>query len=51
MVILLISLAVIGLWLFGFFVGRNNPNIAAVNNLIGAGKVVIDTTKNILKKS
>lgn len=45
----LISLAAIGLFVFGFFVGRNNPNIKVVNDLVSAGKVVIDATGKLIK--
>ena len=49
MVLSLIFLAAIGLFLFGFFVGHNNPNLKAVNKLISAGKVAIDTASNVVK--
>jgi hypothetical protein len=31
-----------------YFVGRNNPNIAIVNKLIAAKKIVVDTTGKVL---
>jgi hypothetical protein len=31
-----------------YFVGRNNPNIKAVNKLLAAGKVVADTTGKVI---
>lgn len=33
----------------GFFVGRNNPSLAAVNTLIAKGKAVISKAGNIVK--
>lgn len=39
-----------GIWIFGFLVGRNNPSIAAVNRLIGAGKAIWDDGAKLLKK-
>jgi hypothetical protein len=31
-----------------YFVGRNNPNIKAVNKLLAAGKIVTDTTGKVI---
>lgn len=39
--IYLIFSAALGIWIFGFLVGRNNPNIAAVNKMIAGGKVIV----------
>jgi hypothetical protein len=44
--IILIIAAFVG----GFLVGRNNPNISAVNNLISSGKAVYDVGSKIIKK-
>lgn len=49
MVLALIFLGVVGLFLFGFFVGRNNPNLKSVNNLLAAGKAAYDTASNVVK--
>ena len=49
MVFALIFLGVVGLFLFGFFVGRNNPNLKSVNNLLAAGKAAYDTASNVVK--
>lgn len=38
------------LFAFGFLVGRNNPSIAAVNNLIATGKAVWDDAGKVIKK-
>jgi hypothetical protein len=47
----LIILASVGLWVFGFAVGRNNPSLPAVNNLIAKGKAIIDAaTGKVIKK-
>lgn len=37
-------------FVLGFLVGRNNPNIAVVNDLIAKGKAVVDTTGKLIKK-
>lgn len=37
-------------FIVGFFVGRNNPNLAAVNTLIGAGKVAVNEAGKLIKK-
>lgn len=42
---------VIAAFIVGFFVGRNNPNLSAVNKLIAAGKVVKDTAGKLMRKS
>ena len=34
----------------GFLVGRNNPNLKAVNKLIDTGKAAVDTAGKIIKK-
>lgn len=48
---MLIKLALLAAaFIVGFFVGRNNPNLAAVNSLISKGKAVIDTTGKLIKK-
>lgn len=49
LIVILITIGIIGLWIFGFCVGRNNPNLKSVNNLIAKGKVFIDTTGKIIK--
>jgi|GEM_PF-5064408 len=46
----LIIFGIVCIWLFGFFVGRNNPNISAVNSLISKGKAVVDATGKLIKK-
>lgn len=47
----LIIVGIVALFVFGFLVGRNNPNLTAVNKLIAAGKVIKDTAGNLIKKS
>lgn len=37
-------------FVFGFFVGRNNPNLKAVNDMVGAGKVFVDAAGKLIKK-
>lgn len=49
LVTILIIAGIVGIWSFGFFVGRNNPNLKAVNNLIAQGKAIVDKTGNIVK--
>lgn len=49
MVILIISL-IVAAFIFGFFVGRNNPNLKAVNDMVGAGKVFVDAAGKLVKK-
>lgn len=34
----------------GFLIGRNNPNLKAVNDLLAAGKAVVDATGKTIKK-
>lgn len=41
---------IIAAFIFGFFVGRNNPNLKAVNNLIAAGKAAITAAGQVVKK-
>lgn len=41
--IIFILLGIIAIFGFGYFVGRNNPNIDAVNNLILKGELVTKT--------
>lgn len=45
-----IILAGIAVFILGFLVGRNNPNIAAVNSLIAKGQAVIDGSGKLIKK-
>ena len=47
---LLVIIILIAVFIFGFFVGRNNPSLAAVNKLLGAGKAVIDLTSKTIKR-
>lgn len=39
--VIIIFFMAIGIWIFGFLVGRNNPNISAVNKMIAGGKVIV----------
>lgn len=48
---MLSALVLIAVFIVGFFVGRNNPNLKAVNKLIAAGKIVKDIAGNLIKKA
>lgn len=37
----LFILGIAGIFVFGYFVGRNNPNLKAVNKILSTGKAVI----------
>lgn len=37
-------------FIIGFLVGRNNPNLAAVNKLIDSGKAAVDAAGKVIKK-
>jgi hypothetical protein len=39
---------IIGAFIGGFLVGRNNPNLSAVNKIISTGKAVVDKTGKIV---
>lgn len=41
---------IVAAFVFGFFVGRNNPNLESVNKIISAGKAVVDATGKLVKK-
>ena len=45
---LLASILIIAAFIFGYFVGRNNPSIGAVNKLLADGKIVADTTGKVV---
>lgn len=47
---MLISISlIVAAFVVGFFVGHNNPNLAAVNRLITAKKAIITATGAIVK--
>jgi len=48
--VLLILFSAVAVFVFGFFVGRNHPNLAAVNRILEAGKAIVDATGKIVKK-
>jgi hypothetical protein len=50
MIAVLIIFGAVGLWIFGFFVGRNNPNMKVVNKLLADGKAVVDSLNKTIKK-
>lgn len=41
---------IIAAFTVGFFVGRNNPDLKAVNKLIDAGEAVVDAAGKLIKK-
>jgi hypothetical protein len=46
--IYLILSAAAAIFIFGFFVGRNNPSLKAVDKLIATGKIVKDSAGRIV---
>lgn len=45
----IIIILFIAAFIFGFFVGRNNPNLKSVNKLIDTGKAAVDAAGRIIK--
>lgn len=41
---------IVAAFILGFLVGRNNPNLKAVNNLISAGKAAVTAAGQVIKK-
>ena len=48
MLTILVIFATVAVWVFGFLVGRKNPDLPQVNKLIAEGHLAIDKTGQLI---